>query len=410
MRISSARILISALINSGDVEAARNLGITIEHMQGYESEYQWLLNYPLQYDNQQPSRDIFLEAFPNFLFSPHEDIRSAVDALFKTHYSKLMVANIETAMKMMDVDLDEAYATLTAAKPRKTTSTPRSLVTDLSFFDDYGETEKTITIPMETVQRNTRGIGPGQLWYLGGRTGEGKSAYLCDWAVAAICQGKRVKFYSLEMTEMEIRGRIHAILARRFNYKNITSFGILHRTVDKHDYKTFVGEIDDKIDGVLHVHTPKQGTVTPGVIGASAENYDLVIADHVGLVQPDGSGHATDDWRTAARISNSFKEIALRTGTPILAAAQINREGAHGTQPPDLKNLAGTDSLGQDADVVVTLRAMGHDVATVFRLPKNRHGNAKMKWWCRFDPNNGDFREISHDAADTLEMDAADDD
>ena len=95
--------------------------------------------------------------------------------------------------------------------------------------------------------------------------------------------------------------------------------------------------------------------------------------------------------------------------TPILGAAQINRDGDSGRNPPDVKNLAGTDALGQDADVVVTMRAKPKDVAAVFALPKNRHGPAKMRWWTKFDVNNGDFAEITEDQAEDLVQGAEDD-
>lgn len=406
MKISGESLLINALLNTQDVEAAKPYGITPAHFMGYTDEYKWLLNYLVNYQTQ-PSRDVFAAAFPDFTFSAHDDVRSAVDSLYETYYRKRMIANIDAAMKTMDEDLHAAHTLLTdGGPPRFTSSKPRSLVSDLNFFDNYMTNDSGIEVPIHTLQKHTGGISKGQLWYLGGRTGEGKSAYLCDWAASAIIQGYRVKFYSLEMDEMQLRGRIHAILAKRFGYTGITSLGIKHRTVDTHAYKQFVSELADRIEGVLHVHTPAEGFVTPGVINTTIDEYDLVIADHIGLVRPDGGGHSTDDWRVAARVSNAFKEMALATKTPILAAAQVNRDGASGSQPPDLKNLAGTDALGQDADVVVTLRAMSMDVATIFRLPKNRDGNAKMKWWCKFDPNNGDFREITQDMADEFQLEA----
>ena len=84
-----------------------------------------------------------------------------------------------------------------------------------------------------------------------------------------------------------------------------------------------------------------------------------------------------------------------------MVAAQINREGESGKEPPKLHNLAGSDSLGQDADVLLTLRAMPHDVATALSVEKNRHG-AATRFWTEFDPNQGNFNEITKEQADDL--------
>ena len=404
-RISAEALLLNALINSQDVEAAQRFGITVDHFRSYGEHYRWLQQALKKY-NRQPSRHQFEAAFPDFPYSDHDDVRSACDLVLDRFYQTALVEGMDRASKLLgSKDVRGAWEALQACEPTFTSAPPRSIVTDLTFLDTYDDIQEGIDLPVPTLQRVTGGIKAGQLWYVGARTNHGKSAHLCAWAAKAMVDGEKVKFFSLEMTENEIRARVHAILAHKFRYDGITSFGILHRTVDRHLYKQFISELGDKCGGDLSVHTPDMGYVTPGTIASCIADYDLVFVDHVGLMRPDGNGHATDDWRVVAKVSNSLKEIALSSLTPIVAAAQINREGDRGKQPPDVKNLAGSDSLGQDADVVVTMRAMAKDVATACALPKNRHG-PKAKWWTRFDVNNGDFHEITVDQADDLEMEA----
>lgn len=406
-RVSGEALVISALLNIGDVEAAQRYGVSQEHFRGYAEEYRWLLNYLKQYAAQ-PTWEVFQANFPDFLQFTHDDVRSAVDTMLVDYHKRHMVEAIDRASLLLaDKDVLGAYEILKDTEPVFTSAQPREVITDMSFLDDYHEQQATIRVPSPTLDRVTGGIGRGQLWYLGARTNHGKSAHLCDWVVKAVRDGWRVKFYSLEMTEMEVRARIHAILANKFGHREITAFGILHRAVDPAVYKAFIEKLGNsgKFDaGHLHVHTPAQGAVTPGVIAASITDYDLVVVDHVGLMRPDGTGHMTDDWRVAAKNSNMLMELALSSMTPILGAAQINREGAFGKGPPDIKNLAGTDALGQDASVVVTLRTMS-DVASVFWTPKNRNG-PKGRWYTKFDVDHGDFAEINQDTADLLEIEA----
>jgi hypothetical protein len=179
--------------------------------------------------------------------------------------------------------------------------------------------------------------------------------------------------------------------------------------VDRSVYRKFHEELAERLracEGLLEVHTPADGPVSPGVVASRCGDYDLTIVDYVGLMAQDGGGRAIDDWRVMASISNSLKTTALSQQTALLCAAQINREGETGSAPPKVKNLAQSDALGQDGDVVLTMRSKPHDVATHFSLEKNRHGASGIAFYTTFDPNRGTFTEIDRDRADDLVINA----
>jgi replicative DNA helicase len=209
-------------------------------------------------------------------------------------------------------------------------------------------------------------------------------------------------FYSLEMSEMEVRARFHAALATHYGVPGITMQDIRDRRVDLHAYKQFISELDDRLEGVLDIHTPKDGPVSPSVVATKADEYSLNVVDYIGLMRADTGSAAVEDWRTAAQISNRLKEIALAQSTGMLVASQINREGESGTAPPKIKNLAQSDALGQDGDVVITMRAKPHNVATAFSLEKNRHGMSGIPFFTTFDPDRGIYREVDADSVEEL--------
>jgi replicative DNA helicase len=107
-----------------------------------------------------------------------------------------------------------------------------------------------------------------------------------------------------------------------------------------------------------------------------------------------------------AAISNVLKEIATTNSLPIISAAQINREGdTGGSKPPKVKNLSQSDALGQDADVVVTMKRLSKTVM-IYSLEKNRHGESDVLWYSRYLPNDGRFEEIKFERArDMVEAD-----
>ena len=105
-----------------------------------------------------------------------------------------------------------------------------------------------------------------------------------------------------------------------------------------------------------------------------------------------------------------LKEVAVAHGLRIVAAAQINRDGDTGTNsvPPKVKNLAQSDSLGQDADVVLTHKQMSKSVM-VYGIEKNRHGAAGDRLYSRFLPNTGRFNEIDKERAQDIKDEEDDD-
>ena len=132
------------------------------------------------------------------------------------------------------------------------------------------------------------------------------------------------------------------------------------------------------------------------------------MVDYIGLAKTDDGRRAVQDWRNVAEISNQLKEIALAKSTRIISASQINRDGAGPSpRPPALHTLAQSDHLGNDGDVVLTMKRYGIG-AGVFSVEKNRHGPSQNLFYTLYDPNRGDFSEISSDRANDIK-DATDD-
>jgi replicative DNA helicase len=109
-----------------------------------------------------------------------------------------------------------------------------------------------------------------------------------------------------------------------------------------------------------------------------------------------------------ASISNMLKESALSVGTPIVAAAQINRDGdSAGWRPPKVKNLSQSDALGQDGDVVLTHKQYGK-TAMVYSVEKNRNGEQGSLFFTAFEPDTGNMREINKATAENLKDESED--
>jgi replicative DNA helicase len=407
--VSAEALLISALINTASVGSEIPFGITAADFEGYSDEYTYLVTYVETYGTQ-PGWDIFADRFETFPRSEHTDVRSAADAVHIASNRRRLHTAMSDAVDLIHIgEVTAAYERLVEARPRRAGARPRRILKETAHLDEWEIRPYAVELPYPTLQRVTGGIQAGNLWYLAGRPGQGKSAHVTVFSMDAVLKGNRVLMYSLEMSEAEVRARFHACVGTAMGYPAVNLTNLRARSCDRAVYRKFIGELGERLDaceGVLDVHTPADGPVSPSVVAARANEYDLVVIDYVGLMASDGGGRAVDDWREMAKISNALKTIALSQKTALLCAAQINRDGETGTGPPKVKNLAQSDALGQDGDVVLTMRAKPHNVATHFSIEKNRHGPSGIHFHTTFDPNSGSFTEISADHAEDLVINA----
>lgn len=408
IRPSAETLLISSIVNTGDVTTATLHQVTPEMFVGFPNEYRWVLSYPQAYGTT-ASKEAFLTKFPTFPFADNCDVAFAADEVKYAHVKRNLVRAIQDATRSLtEGDLEEAIMAVSGfAMPSSVTPLKNSL-SDLSFLDTYELEEDLLRIGWPTLLRATDGIRPGDLWYIAARLGQGKSWFLGSLAADALIAGKKVIFYSLEMSKKQVQTRMHTILARRLGI-DVRHSQLHGRTYDALAYRRLVGRITDEIAGELYVVDTSVGRVSPATIQAQSDQADLVVVDYAGLLSTPMGNRAVDDWRSMASISNMLKEVAVATGVPIISAAQINRDGdGSGWKPPKVKNLAQSDALGQDADVVVTHKRYSKSTM-VASVEKNRHGASGDLFWTRFSPEEGRFEEITRDQADDI-RDMEDDD
>lgn len=403
-KVSTESVLISTMINSGDPTAASSHGINPDHLVGYRDEYVWIMDYVDRY-GKMPSERVLAIQFPSFPHSPDE-----LDPAWPAHevhqmwcHREALKAVMKAGQLLAEDQTEEAVDVMHSVAYTDTTIKPKSLVFDTDYFDDYeSPDDHRVHMPWSTLDNHTNGIGPGELWYWAARPQQGKSSFLIDAGSHAAYKGAKVMMISLEMTKRQCQVRMHAAMGKRLNWTTIDAVKMLRREYDRRKYGLLLDDIQQNMPGTFDIHDLSDGFASPSTVMRYAGEYDLILIDYVGLMRADGGGRGIDDWRVAATISNALKEVAMTKKTRIVAAAQINRDGeSSGWRPPKLVNLAQSDALGQDGDVVVTMKRYGRD-AEICSIEKNRHGPASKYFFTRYLPNIGDFTEVERDEADDL--------
>jgi replicative DNA helicase len=417
VRTTAETLLVSSILVTGNVNAAREYGVTPEQLRGCRDEYEWVQDYFKKF-GEIPTPEKMRVIFPEFPFSPDEDDPRWSAAEVQEAYAKrqLMGAVVRADQLMKEGKVREAYAEFERLRWAEVAEKPRNLLLDPGYLEDYESTdEHRIDLPWPTAQAATGGIGAGELWYYLARQAQGKTAHLADIAVCAAAKGARVLYYALEMTQRQMQVRAHAIMGHILGWGDqIDAFAMLHRDYPRDKYRALLNEIEEAMPGELHIHDLSMGLVKPATVMGRADEYDLVVIDHTGLMRDDQGKRSVEDWRVAASISNGLKEVVGAKKSRILAAVQINREGDNfNWRPPALKYAAQTDAVGQDADVAITMkryssRSSGSVPVAVASIEKNRHGESGRLYWTKYLPNTGDYDEISRETADQMKDDADD--
>jgi replicative DNA helicase len=393
--------LISALINSQDVTAAPRYGVNETMLVTHANEYRWLVSYPAQFGGQ-PSVESLQSRFPDFPYSPdYADVAFICSEVCEQYDHRQLVKAVKGASEALyNSNVEEAKAILQGAQYASggLSYELKNALHDMSVLDTYDEEIVSITMPWRTLQSATGGARPGDLWYVAARLGQGKSWTLGCIARQALLEGKRVALFSLEMPKNQVLTRVHSLLAPELGV-NVRHSELHGRSYDAISYRKLMTRIKEEIPGELFIVDSSKGSISPSSIQSMSNGMDLVLVDYVGLLSSPLGDRAVNDWRVMAAISNILKEVAQMNEIPIICAAQINREGENEKErPPKVKNLAQSDALGQDADVVVTHKQLSKTVM-IYSVEKNRHGESDVLWRTRFLPNEGRFDEITYEKA-----------
>lgn len=198
---------------------------------------------------------------------------------------------------------------------------------------------------IKKLDKDTEGLHRGQLIVLSARPGCGKSALALQITNNVIDSGYKVMYLPLEMTEYETFQRMiiqQQVVFDSEEAKNPTD-------EQKEDIKQFLTELEKS--GLFSMYYGLNGMADIEKKIKEEEPF-LVVVDQLTQVEP--VGKAKDIREKYILMTNALKRIALNENVCILALHQLNREG-EGKKKPTLANLAESDSVGRDADVVLAL-------------------------------------------------------
>lgn len=222
----------------------------------------------------------------------------------------------------------------------------------------YSEWEQTskgggdligLSTSLDALDFATTGIRKGELWLIGGRTGDGKTA-LALQITAANCQREiPVGFFSIEMAKGDLLQRLWSheggIPFQRIRYPRHlepdTRERVQQSMCEVGKWPLFVVE-----DGSLSI----QKLLAKARLLVRQERVQLLVVDYVQLI----SAPARDEKERLTKISNALRSLAKDTGVPIVAISQLSRpkDGNQNVRPNKF-HLKESGSMENDSHVII---------------------------------------------------------
>lgn len=218
------------------------------------------------------------------------------------------------------------------------------------------------------------GAAKSDLVVMAGRPGMGKTALAWHVAQHNARAGKRVAFFTLEMSAAQLAsraiGQIVEVGADR-----------LRRGALAPTQQAAVAEADNWLD--LPVYLNRHPVADPDHVRDRAHELqrdgglDLVVVDYLQLLHTDDP--ADNRVQELARISRGLKLMAGELNLPVIALSQLNRavEGRDDKRPM-LFDLRDSGAIEQDADAVILVYREEYYVAQ--KEPREDNEDAFPQW------------------------------
>lgn len=373
--------ILSRVVDTKDFHSLEKSQITEQYFQIpiNKEVYRYLreVYYHPQSVGQVPSRDLVMERFPNTFFFVNGCMDSVPVLAQELRREKVRLELLILSQNIqLEAEKDPLSAKATLLSEAARISALAEVGEDLSLAGSYQtlltnyEMIQTsggmigIPFPWHPVNDETQGMLPEQFVVLYGRPGSMKSFLAIYMACHAyLVSRRRVLFYTREMSPILVAQRMAACI-NNVSYKAFKN-GQLQPDTKKRVFETLQDLLEDEKSAGIHTD------VHPGIFivsdrGATGSGGGvswlrskirdikphIAFVDGMYLMKDDRTNQRTIDWKAIAHISQDLKLTGQEFGIPIVGVTQANR-ASQKSSGQDLTELAFTDALGQDADVVM---------------------------------------------------------
>lgn len=256
---------------------------------------------------------------------------------------------------------ERAIFTLRDRTTRAEIQTPRRRASDtfrqIEAITAAGGALRGVPTGLTDLDVDLRGLHPGNLITVAGRTSMGKTAFVLTVCVnAARATGMAALLFSLEMSAEEVNLREVTMRAM------VNSWQLTHGRVSEQDHLALADGIEAMTDGGVHVVDAPALTVSQIHAMArrakASHGLSLIAIDYLQLIRAEERRGRSSENRTIelGEMTRSLKGMARELNVPLLLLSQLSRApDLRADKRPQLSDLRESGSIEQDSDVVLLL-------------------------------------------------------
>ena len=247
--------------------------------------------------------------------------------------------------------------------------------------DDF----KGIPTGFSKIDEIISGLNRSDLVLIGARPAMGKTSFALNIARNVGMTGKKVVFFSLEMSNEQLASRVLSTEAR------VESNKFRSGNISEAEWQR-LAEATSLLSSRCELYFDDTSTITVPEIKAKIrrmKDVDCIIIDYLGLMQTADKNIKGNRVQEVTEITRSFKLLAKDLKIPVVVCCQLSRgpeKNGSSTKKPALSDLRDSGSIEQDADIVMMLYREGYykndkqnaeevDMSKAeVNVAKNRHG------------------------------------
>jgi len=244
------------------------------------------------------------------------------------------------------------------------------------------------------------GLGKGELGFIIGSAGSGKSWALTRIGAEAMKAGKNVLHITLELNENYVGLRYDSCFTG-INFQDIRkNIDVVKKKIDDIQGKLFIKYFPIKTVApyAIKIHTERIQMLT-------GTKIDLIIVDYADLLRPAEAEKNSNSYSEAGSVYEELRGVAGELQVPVWTERQANRS-AHELNTIQAGNVADSYRKIMTGDFVASLSRKTEDKhggTARLHIIKNRFGADGMTWPVYFDASNGNIRVLDPTTPEGME-------
>lgn len=398
--------VVNHILKNKSLAIINDNSLSKDYFIAYKDEFEYILEHYREFGNI-PDRETFLNKFDDFdLVDVGESSDYLVETLQEQYlFSKLSPFIHEIAKKAEGDSRDAVKYARSKLEELGNIVVGHKTGYDLvkNAGDRKADFEKRknvdgllgISSGIDQLDEITHGWLEDDFINIVGRTNEGKTWVMLFFLVMAWQQGKKVLFYSGEMSKTMIGFRFDTL------NKHFSNLGLMkgdkelgdHLKAD--DYISYLDDISKSDNPSFIVVTPKDvgGTrIDIPTLHQLIEKHkpDMVGIDQLSLMEDYRADKHTPPRLRYTHIAEDLFLTSEKYGIPIMSPSQANRDSEKSKdkdKAPELVNISESDGIPQNATRVLSIKQIENTLKIVVK--KNRYGMNNQEIMLIWDIDKG---------------------